>query len=246
MYNTPMLLQKARRVFGLLLLVFSLVILTWGLSSTEILLKATELAPADMALPGPLQPTGSLAASGAAAPAPEPRLLELSWPKSLRLGDDGTLRLTVGFPPPPTAGSTGNQTLPAGAGGIQPGDTGSYKFVLQSHLDLPGLARTPTGEVSQAMLPGQPVVFLWYLRASDPGIFNGKVWLHLNFVPTPPAKEQRILLAAQQVDIRVVSLFGLSGGQARLFGSLGLVIGGFLGLDGLLVWGFEQLAKRHK
>ena len=178
------------------------------------------------------------------ARSPEPRLLELSWPKSLRLGDDGTLRLTVGFPV--RRGSTGSQSPAGTAGRVQPGVDSAYHLILQSHLDLPGITRTPTGEVSQAMLPDQPVVFLWYLRPATPGIFSGKVWLHLRFVPPPPAQEQRILLAAQQVDIQVTSLLGMSGGQARLFGSLGLVVGGFLGLDGVLSWYLGQLAKRKE
>ncbi len=106
------------------------------------------------------------------------------------------------------------------------------------------MTHTPTGEVSQAMLPDQPVVFLWYLRPTAPGVFSGKVWLHLRAVPPPPAPDQRILLAAQQIDIQVTSLLGMSGSQARLFGSLGLVVGGFLALDGLVVWYLGLLAKR--
>jgi hypothetical protein len=246
MYNTAMLMQKVRRAFGLLLLVLSLVLLTWGLSPAEYLLQATELAPADMALPGLDQPTGGGSTGGTAMQTPGPRLLELSWPKSLRLGDDGTLRLTVGFPSPPPAGSTESPTTPASAAGLQPGNYDAYNLVLQSHLDLPGMARTPTGEVSQAMRPDQPAVFLWYLRASAPGVFSGKVWLHLRFVPHSTGQEERILLAAQQVDIQVVRLLWMGGSQARLFGSLGLVVGSFLGLDGMLSWCLTQLAKRKK
>jgi hypothetical protein len=246
MYNTPVAFQKIHRVFGILLLILSLVALIWGLHAGKYLLQTTDLAPADMALPGLEQPTGS-AALGAANPlAPEPHLLELSWPKSLRLGDDGTLRLTVGIPLLPPASSTGSQTPPAGTGGVQPGIYDAYNLVLQSHLDLPGITRTPTGEVSQALLPDQPVVFLWYLRPVTPGIFSGKVWLHLRFVPRSAGQEERILLAAQQIDIQVITLLGMSGSQARLFGSLGLVLGGFLGLDGVVNWGFEQLVKRKK
>jgi hypothetical protein len=241
MYNTPMLLVKLRRVFGLALLLISLVILIWGLRSPETMLQATELAPSDLAFPGSDQPAGNDSAGGAAVQPPGPRLLELSWPKNLRLGDEGTLRLTVGFPSPDT---TGEQTNSDPAGDVRPGEDNATHLVLQSHLDLPGIARTPTGEVSQAMLPGHPVVFLWYLRPTAPEIFSGKVWLHLLLVPSPPAQQQRILLAAQQVDIQVTSLLGLSGSQARLFGSLGLVVGAFLGLDGLLIGYLERLAKR--
>jgi hypothetical protein len=246
MYNNPMLLQNIRRVFGLMLLIFSLVALIWGLSYPQYQLRATELSSADMALPGSEQSFGNPSAVDSAARSPEPRLLKLSWPKRLRLGDDGTLSLTVGFPSPLPAGSTGSQATPAGVGGVQPAVYDTYHLVLQSHLDLPGIIRTPTGEVSQAMLPDQPVEFLWYLRPLTPGVFSGKVWLHLRFVPRSTGQEERILLAAQQVDIQVVSLLGMSSSQARLLGSVGLVVGVFLGLDGVLSWGLEQLAKRRE
>lgn len=238
MYNTRMVLYKTRRVFGVLLLLLSMVFLTWGLRSGEYLVQSTELASSDMALPGSEQATGSSSGSITAALAPEPRSLELSWPKSLRLGDDGTLRLTVSLSSGSSGSSTGDQT--------PPGIYESYNLVMQSHLDLPGIERNPTGEVSQAMLPGQPVVFLWYLRPSTPGVFSGKVWLHMRFVPRSAGQEQRILLAAQQVDIEVVTRLGMSGNQARLYGSLGLVAGALLGLDGVLGWCLEQLAQHKK
>jgi hypothetical protein len=241
MYNTSMLLIKLRRVLGLVLLVISLVVLIWGLCSPEYVLQATELASSDLAIPGSNQQAGKGSTGGAAVQSPGARLLELSWPKSLRLGDEGTIRLTLRvISPEASASQASSETAEA----VQPGMDNAYHFVLQSHLDLPGMAHTPTGEVSQAMLPDQPVVFLWYLRPATSGIFYGKVWLHLRFIPPSPAPEQRILLAAQQVEIQVTSLLGMSGSQARLFGSLGLVVGGFLALDGLFSWYLGLLAKR--
>jgi uncharacterized protein YjeT (DUF2065 family) len=38
------------------------------------------------------------------------------------------------------------------------------------------------------------------------------------------------LLAAQELEIKVTSLLGLSGDQARVFGGFGLVIGAVIGL----------------
>ncbi len=218
MYNTPMALQKIRRIFGLLLALVSLVVLVWGLRSGRVLSQSTALDSSDMSLPAS-PGTGD---SAAAALAPAPRLLELSWPGSLRLGDQGELRLSV--------------TLPPGDAMDDPSTIyNDYDLVLQSHLDLPGITRTPTGEVSPAMEPSHPTTVLWYLRPDAAGDFTGKVWLHLRFIPrSGGGQEQRIILAAQQVDIGVITLFGLSGSQARLFGSLGLAIGAVLCLDGLV------------
>jgi len=209
----------------------SLFDLTWGLRAEEVQIQSTQLSPADLVLPDLGGSTGDSATQTETAPALEERMLELSWPKSLRLGDDGTIRLTVGLPASRVSQS---QSRPA--------VYDAYNLVLQSQLDLPGVTRTPTGEVSQAMLPDQPVVFLWYLRPSNPGIFSGKVWLHLHFVRRSGGQETRLLLAAQQVEVKVVTLLGMSGSQARLFGSLGLALGLFLVLEGLLSRGLEQVA----
>lgn len=235
MYNTTMVFRRALRVLGIVLLVLSMVILTWGLRSGDTQKLSTELSPADLSLPDLEGSTGNSSTQTETPPSFEARLLELSWPKSLRLGDNGTIRLTVGLP-----------ASRVSQGKVRPAFYDAYNLVLQSHLDLPGVTRTPTGEVSQVMLPDQPVVFLWYLRPTDPGIFGGKVWLHLRFVPRSGGQDTRLLLAAQQVEINIVTLLGMSGSQARLFGSLGLALGLFLTLEGLLSRGLEQIAKSKK
>ena len=222
MYNTGMSLQKARRVVGVLLSVCCAGLLVWGLSAQKASRQTLELAPADMAPPG-------------VQAALEPRRLELSAPASLRLGDDGSLRLTVSVP-------AAAQTQAASPSGIYT----DYHLALQARLDLPGVARNPTGEISQAMLPGQPQAFLWYMRPAAPGQYSGKVWLHLLYKPRSGASEQRRLLAALPVELQVVTLLGMSGNQARLFGSLGLALGMLLCLDGVLNWGLEKLARKPK
>jgi len=221
MYNTGMSLQKARRVIGVLLFICCGSVLFWGLSAQKFSRQTLELAPADLALPGDQA-------------ALEPRRLELYSPAGLRLGDDGSLRLTVS-----AAAAAHNQA--ASPSGVY----ADYQLILQARLDLPGVARNPTGEISQAMLPGQPQAFLWYMRPAAPGLFSGKVWLHLLYQPRSGAPEQRRLLAALPVELQVVRLLGLSGNQARLFGSLGLALGALLCLDGVLNWGLDFLARRR-
>ena len=230
-----MALRIARRAFGILLLASSLVVITWGLRSTETLRQSTLLSSADMALPALGQAAGGSSEAVGILPALEPRQLDLSWPKSLRLGDGGTLRLTVGFP-----------TSQSSDGSVRSASHQAYNLVLQSHLDLSGMKRTPTGEVSQVLLSDQPVVFIWYLRPSTSGEFRGKVWLHLRIVPRATGQEERILLAAQQVDIEVTTLLGMSGSQARLFGSLGLAASLPLLLEGFLSRSLEWVAQRKK
>jgi len=246
MYNTPMILKMIRRIFGLSLLIFSLVALIWSLSPGKYILQTTQLSQAEMVLPGVAQATGGSPGSTPAILAPETRLLEFAWSERMRLGDDDTLRLTVGFPSQTSANSNRNETPKTADNGALPEIYSAYNLVLQSHLDLPGITHVPTGEVSQAMLPDKPVVFIWYLRPPAPGVFSGKVWLHLRFVPRSAGQAVRILLVAQQLDIKVVTLLGMSGSQARLFGSLGLVLGAFFGLDGLVSWCFVQVLKRKK
>ena len=91
--------RSVLRVLGIVLLVLSVAILTWGLRSGETQNQSTELSPAESgsARPGRIDRQFHYPKLRT-PPSLEARLLELSWPKSLRLGDSGTIRLTVGLP----------------------------------------------------------------------------------------------------------------------------------------------------
>jgi hypothetical protein len=246
MYNTAMILRKARRSIGVVLLLLSLIVLVWGVRNEEFSTQMIELTASDMALFQAKAVGGSSPAGKAPEIALEPRQLEILAPKRVRLGDDGTLRLTIGPRSNLESKATENSIPLAVSGSTQNTGSVNSNLILQTHLDLPGVVHTPTGEVSQAILPGQPSVFIWYLRPLVSGIYQGKVWLHLISMPRSGGQKQRILLAAMPVEIEVVTLLGMSGNQARLLGSLGLAFGVMLGLEGVFTRFLERLEQLNR
>ncbi|MEJ5225099.1 MAG: hypothetical protein WHV44_11640 [Anaerolineales bacterium] len=162
------------------------------------------------------------AASLPAAPNPppgvlEPRVLSLLWPRAMRLGDFGRIRLEVA--PDPSA------PLPG------PADASAMHLMLDARLEMP-YARTvpPPGLVSQTMLPGQTVVFEWQVSPYEAGDVEGAVWVYYRFVVPESGEQEQVLMAVQPVRVRAVTLLGLSAGVARIIGWGGVVLGVILSL----------------
>jgi hypothetical protein len=229
MYNISMRLTVGRRLIGIVLLAFSLALLAWGLTKGKTLVRTVEITPQEMALAG-IGDEGYQKA----------RLIRLSWPAKLHAGDAGSLHLSFDLATQPGEESAATQPAEGAAQVDNQGLDQYHQIELQSHLDLPGVEFSPTGEVSQALLPGEKAVFLWNLRPREAGTYSGKVWLHLQSSPRATSPQSRMVLTAQRFEIEVEEFMGLNGTQARAIGSLGVVIGAFLSLDGavnqLLRW----------
>ena len=213
-----MTLTRYRKAIGLLVLVISTFVLAWGIWPQAAERRQVSFQPSDMRLP---------ASSGASAAVLEDRRMALSWPATLRLGEQASLRLIV-EPESPT-------DLPRDSAEYS-NVFEAYDVIAQARLDLAGMEYRPEGEVSEALLPGKPVVFIWYVRPSHPGHAEGTVWLHLRFVPHAGGQELTKVLTAQRIDIRAKSLLGLGVYPAKLAGSLGMIVGAILSLEGLVRW----------
>jgi hypothetical protein len=217
-YNNPVNWTRLRRAFGLLLLAGSLITLTWGFWSPPEQARSLAISPAEMR-PGEL-PAGLPAIA-------EPRTLSLEWPAVIRAGDLATVRLV--FDP------SVQESRPAQVSPV------AYSVLAEARLELPGVPHSPVGVVSQALLPGWPVTFVWDLRPMLAGQAQGTVWLHLRFIPLAGGRELRQVLTAQRLDIRVIDFIGVSGPWARALGSAGAVIGAVLCLDGAVLWLWRRL-----
>jgi hypothetical protein len=216
----PVNWTRLRRNFGLLLLVVSLVVLAWGLRPLPTQTRRLALSLAEM-LPVELPPgsTADLSASIGS------RVLLLEWPSVIRIGDTAAIRLVLN----PAKGEGSSSQASQGLGE-------AYAVLAEARLELPGIPHTPMGEVSQALLPGSPVMFLWNLQPSRAGDGNGTVWLHLSFIPNRGGQTLRQVLTAQRIEIRVIDFLGLGGPWARALASAGVVVGAVLGLDAVLIW----------
>ncbi len=212
------------RLLALLLLPVSLALLTWGVrpvaSRTQILM----ITRAEISPPGiGGHPDGN--------PNQTAGRLYLEWPNELRLGDAGEVRLSFTPEIQPAA------SLPAVEGAGR---------VLQSRLELAGIVFTPSGEISQALSLAHPVTFLWSLRAGQEGDFPATVWLHLRFPSAGVSQETRTVLTAQNLEIPVTALFGLSGAATRILGWVGLAVGLALGAGDVVSRALQAALERNR
>jgi hypothetical protein len=218
--------------------------------TSEALLATATAAPTEANLPAPTQE----AALAPPAAIPEQRLLVVEWPSKIRVGDSEIVRLSLEMD------TEGNITPTAYVKGSQvssqpvavPNLYATHNVIAEATLDLAGVDYRPSGEVSEALLPGQPVTFVWSVRPSEIGHYRGTVWLHLRFIPRAGGEEIRMVLTAQLIEFEAVNFLGLGGAAARLMGGVGVVVGSVLGLDNLvpwfikLVWPRKRLKKMNK
>ncbi|MBN2550589.1 MAG: hypothetical protein JXB15_15600 [Anaerolineales bacterium] len=205
-------------------------------------------SPIASALPAQLSQTPAPAAVSTPSPLiPENRLLVLEWPARIKAGDADVVRLTLEMDEfgtvTPTA-QVGGNLLEAQSVQI-PNLYDTHTVVAEARLDLAGLEVAPGGDIAEALLPGQPVSFAWSIRPTDPGAYQGTVWLHLRFLPRSGGDETRRVLSAQRIEIQAVNFLGLGGSAARVLGSVGTVVGSVFGLDNLVGWGWQLIRRRR-
>jgi hypothetical protein len=234
-YNSPMSFVKARRSFGILLFLSSLAILTWSVWPAPSASHTVRLSLSQALVQG----DGAVPVSGGSTL--EDRQLTLVWPSAIRSGEIGTVRLVLeAISPQSVSALPGEVDAATGAGGDL---YTTHNVLVEARLEMPGMLYSPSGEVSQALPAGQPVTFLWSGRASQQGDYQGTIWLHLRLIPLGAGRQFRTVLSAQRIEIKASSLLGMSEGMALVMGSLGLIIGFGLFLNGLLDWTARFLAR---
>ena len=177
---------------------------------------------------------------GLPASVPEERRLVTEWLSKIRVGDSGLVRLILEMD------EYGNVTPTGSVGGDQisvesvftPNLFETHQIIAQARLDLSGMEYRPGGEISEALLPGRPVRFIWSVRPAEAGVYRGTIWLYMLFIPRSGGEETRSVISAQTIEIKAVNFLGLGGNSARIVGSLGVVLGSMIGLDNFfsMVW----------
>ena len=199
-------------------------------------LQPTELVDTPPVVIAPtLQPTSpgnSVFLPTTAQPAlPEQRRLTLEFPPQIRAGDSDRVRLTL------EVDDLGNITPTAEAGGnVVTGEVidvpnlyETHNIIAEAQFDITGLQISPTGRVSQSLLPGQSVTFYWSILPSGVGIYRGTIWFYLKFVDKVSGDQSERTVSASPVEIEAVNFLGLSANSARLAGAVGSVVGTVLG-----------------
>lgn len=214
-----------RRAFGIVVLLISLVLLVWGTWPQGASVRTT-----------PIQQYS------------ENRSMILEWTPWLRVGDAGTLRVT--FAPD----QDGNNLIlkdeiESASGYLAPEDLvpiSPTNTILEASIDISGIQVVPLGEISESLYPGRPAMFQWKMYAPRVGTYNGTIWIHVRNDSRDTTFETREVLSAPRVEIKAINFMGLSGSTARILGSVGVVLGSFLGLDGVFSWLWNMLVRSAK
>jgi hypothetical protein len=162
---------------------------------------------------------------------PERRRLTVEFPARIRAGDSDIVRLTL------EVDDLGNITPTAEIGGhVVTGEIveipnlyESHQVIAEARFDLAGMEVRPGELVSEALSPGSSVTFRWSIRPQEAGVYRGTIWLYLRFVDRQSGEESRRTVSAQIVEMKAVSLFGLSGDLARTTGVIGSIVGAIIG-----------------
>jgi hypothetical protein len=179
---------------------------------------------------------------------PEERMLTLEFPPVLRAGDADVVRLTLEVDSlgnlTPTAGINGNTTT--GQVVIIPNLYATHNVLAEARLDMAGMDVSPSGVVSETLLPGQKVLFYWSIRSGEVGKSRGTVWFYLRFVPKDGSPESRQALSAQVIEIETQTFFGLGADAARMLGLAGSALGVVVGLpffEDVIKWLWNRRRK---
>lgn len=225
--------MKAKRIregIGLLLLLVSLLILSWGIWPLPKEERVVTILAEEMRQPADINLSASLTY--------DERILKLAWPAKLRSGDGGTIRLSLNAQlveaeeissPEPT--SQGNPEI------LETDDSGTVAHpVVEAYLETRGMEVLPKGRINQALIPGKPVTFIWDIKSLEEGTLPVVIWLHLRFVPPVGETEVRKLLSAQRMEIQSIRFLGLDGPSARILGVFGCALG--------VLFNVERIARR--
>jgi hypothetical protein len=187
--------------------------------------QATPLPPLATA---PLQPTPTAII--------EERMVEVEWPPTMRLGDSDVVRLAL---VPTLEGYVVKAEYPEHQVITQTVTVerpGGYELYAVARLDGVGFEIAPNGEQPQYLAPGQQVSWRWSLTPRSAGSQRLLVHLVLRWEPAGDGSGslRQVVAYSQGLDVRVVSLFGLTQLQAFAAGLFGLVFGGGLSLFALV------------
>jgi hypothetical protein len=226
MFTGSKRIKKPFLYSGFILLAVSLAVLAWCYWPLPAKQQSLALSPTNLQALNP----------GIQLPAfllQENRRLVLSYPTTLRQGETGrvTLRWDLSIPSP--------GSLAAAAG---------PSVLVETRLDLLGIFQNPAGSIDAPLFPGQALVLQWQINGVQAGLYSGTVWSYLN--PSPASDNSSTgqqtsdafqPVAAQDIEVQIISLFGLDFLTAKWMDASGLVLA-----VGLMLYAFLGGSKRTR
>ncbi len=222
------MLKKIRHILSIILLLAALGILAWGVWPGQRVMYTQYVEPQAMQVP-------STSTSGHVAVLAI-RQVKLEWPESMRIGDQAVVTLV--FEP-----AGGEVLLPPPQDGFS--DVyASYALMAEGRLEAAGLRVDPADPRRESLPEGQAVKFSWQVDPQQAATYPSKAWLLLRFLPLQGGQAAEAPVFVRLLDIHATSLLGMTGPSARIFGSLGIVLGLALSYD--LLINFVKKTRRTR
>jgi hypothetical protein len=200
--------KKIRQLLSISLLTSSIVLILWSLLPTPRLEQVRSIQPGMLGV----KPNGDKQPR-----LPGNRQVRLEWPGSLRIGDEGEIRLSF-------------ENLEAASLDSELG-TGfydiyeRYSIMAEAKFEAAGVTIEPGNPTRVSMPPGQPAHFKWTVSPQQVGSYHGNVWLTLRYLPLDGSTPIQEPVYINEVELNVSSVMGLSRSMAQLLGGLGVIIG---------------------
>jgi hypothetical protein len=157
--------------------------------------------------------------------------MKVDSPRTIHLGDSGTLRLTVSADP--------STSLGAGPIAFPPNPTAdapsNHNVIVEARAEIPAAGASPSGLSSQTLAPGRGARFEWSVTPQSEGMLDGRVWLYLRSLPGDGTEPIRRPLSVQPVTIHSDTFFGRVTDPVRQIAFIALGIGLALALPHLLI-----------
>jgi len=170
----------------------------------------------------------------------EARVLELEWPARLKLGDSDTVRLSL---LPSVDGYTVSAEFPehqVRSQAVQVQRPEGYELLAAARLEGVNFEISPSSEQVGPLPPGEGLTWHWTVAPRRPGQQRLAIRLALRWMQSGEvARESQVY--ARAIDVRVLSILGLTTSQAMAASLAGLIVGG-----GLTLAAFGRRPKRAR
>ena len=150
-------------------------------------------------------------------------------------------RLVVSYPGVLRQGDTGHLTLHWDLPAAGAGSPGEANVLVEARLDMLGILQNPAGSIDAPLAPDQALVVQWQITGVQAGRYRGTLWSYLNPTPTASRADAFTLVAAQDVELQIISLGGLDLSTVKTLSAAGLA-----GSVGLILYAWLRKPKKTR
>lgn len=224
------------------MLLLGIGLLAWGLWPARHSTQTLFVQLHDQA--GSATPSGT-AGSDSGAQVPSGYTLVLDYPRVIRVGDSQLVRLRISSSLNYLEGDLLDRPVSATDESL-PADGGSHEtFAVQARLELDDASVRPAGDITVPWTADHGANFTWTIKGTPGSNAGGTAWSFLLPIGSADLVQERHALAAQPLQVRQTTLFGLNGPASRVTGAVLVLVAAALEMP-WLDRGLRDLAKRRR